>query len=946
MKDEVQIIDADYAVITKRLEKEVRGEVSSSPIKLQEYSTDASNYRVVPHIVIAPKDSADILSILSIAQEFKTPVTLRGGGTSVAGNSIGTGIVIDTSVHMNKIIDLDPHSRTAIVEPGVILSSLQKAANAHGLRFGPDPSTQSRATMGGLIGNNACGPHALSFGKTADNVISFEAIDGRLRQFSAEKNIQSIPGLSQLVTSNLATLRTEFGKFGRQVSGYSLEHLLPENGGNLAAALTGTEGTLVTILQAQVKLVEQAPAPALVVLAYPDMPSAGDDVPNLLRFKPLAMEGLDIRLIDVAREHWKGKGFPELPHGKGWLMIEVGGATSEEAVARAQELAAAANTQEFRVLPAGAESRTLWQLRADGSGYAGRTSAGKQAWPGWEDAAVPPQNLGTYMRELEKMMSSRNLQGVPFGHFGDGCIHVRIDFPLDRESATFRSFIEDATDLVLSLGGSPSGEHGDGRARSEMLTRMYSPTAISLFAGIKEIFDPYNILNPGVIVEPRRIDDDLRRPKALAIKNGGGFAFADDDNDFTNAVHRCVGIGKCRADNSTSGGFMCPSYLATKDETHVTRGRARVLQEITQNTGKNTDWSSSVVKESLDLCLSCKACASDCPAEVDMAKYKSEVLYQQYKGKLRPRSHYILGQLPKWAALARFSPQVVNLLSQSTLGSKIIRTIGGIDSHRPLPRFASKSFVNSRRSKVNEGTQPQILLWVDSFSNSFTPDAAFAAKELLEKIGYEVLIPNQSACCGLTWISTGQLDSAKGKLNNLLNVFTPYLDKGIDIVGLEPSCLAVLRSDLLDLLPQDPRSEQVARSTFTMAEVINRVPLNPLLKWKAPDLSHMNLVVQPHCHQHAVMGFRDDQEVLQSTGIRFTELAGCCGLAGNFGMEKGHYDLSVAVARNALLPALEAMDSTTVFLADGFSCRTQADQLAHVQGITLSQLLLSQSASK
>ena len=894
-------------------------------------------------MVVIPKDSADIISALSIAKESNIPVTLRGGGTSIAGNAIGTGMVIDTSVYMNKIINLDPVSRTAIVQPGVILSSLQKLAAPHGLRFGPDPSTQSRATMGGLIGNNSCGPHALSFGKTAENVVSLDVIDGRLRRFSAQKNIDSIPGLAQLVSSNLATLRTEFGKFGRQVSGYSLEHLLPENGGDLARALTGTEGTLVTVLEAEVRLVEQSPAPALVVLGYPDMPSAGDDVPNLLRFKPLAMEGLDIRLIDVAREHWKGKGFPELPSGKGWLMIEVSGHNSEDAVARANELAAAAATNDIMVLPAGPQARTLWQLRADGSGYAGRTASGKQAWPGWEDAAVPPENLGTYMRELEKLMAASNLQGVPFGHFGDGCIHVRIDFPLERESSTFRSFIEDATDLVLKLGGSPSGEHGDGRARSEMLTRMYSPTAISLFGGIKEIFDPQNFLNPGVIVKPRRIDDDLRRPKAVSIKNGGGFAFADDDNDFTKAIHRCVGIGKCRADNTSTGGFMCPSYLATKNESHVTRGRARVLQEITQNTGKSTDWSSPIVKESLDLCLSCKACASDCPAEVDMAKYKSEVLYQQYKGKLRPRSHYILGQLPRWAALARISPKAVNALSQSKIGSKIVLKVGGMDSRRSLPRFAEQPFFASK--KVTQSSKPQILLWVDSFTQSFTPTGAYAAKALLEKIGYDVVIPEQSACCGLTWISTGQLDGAKSRLNKLLDVFEPYLDKGMEIVGLEPSCLAVLRSDLLDLLPEDSRSQLVAQSTFTIAEIINKAALNPKLMWRAPDLSHMTLVVQPHCHQHAVMGFRDDQEVLQSTGIAFTQLAGCCGLAGNFGMEDGHYDLSVAVAENALLPALRAKDATTVFLADGFSCRTQADQLAGVTGVTLSELLLSSSVT-
>jgi FAD/FMN-containing dehydrogenase/Fe-S oxidoreductase len=924
-----------------RLRKDVRGSVSDSLLKKAEYSTDASNYRVLPEVVITPIDGEDLTRILEIAHEDRVPVTLRGGGTSIAGNSIGTGIVIDTSVHMNKILDLDPINRTAIVQPGVILSSLQSAAAPHGLRFGPDPSTQNRATMGGLIGNNSCGPHALHYGKTAENVISLDLIDGRLRKFTAEKGFDSIPGLQQLVSKNLAVLRTEFGKFGRQVSGYALEHLLPENGSNLAAALTGTEGTLATILQANVRLVPQASAPALVILGYATMPDAGDDVPNLLKFNSLAMEGIDIRLIEVARQHWKGKGFPELPKGQGWLMIEVGGNSSEEAVVQGKAIAQASRAIDARVLPAGPEAKTIWQLRADSSGYAGRTARGNQAWPGWEDAAVPPANLGTYMREMEQLMARHNLEGVPFGHFGDGCIHVRIDFPLDRETKTFRTFIESATDIVLSLGGSPSGEHGDGRARSEMLTRMYSPAAITMFEELKEIFDPLNILNPGVIVNPRRIDQDLRRPTAVPIAQAGGFSFGEDGGDFTNAVHRCVGIGKCRADSTSSGGFMCPSYLATKDESLVTRGRARVLQELTQNTGKKTDWSSSVVEESLEMCLSCKACASDCPAEVDMAKYKSEVLYRRYKGKLRPISHYVLGWLPRWAYLVQIAPGVVNAATQSRIGSKMALLLGGMDSKRSLPRFAKEPFLKSQKKETLRTDRPQILLWVDSFTDSFTPTGAQAAKELLEHIGYQVLIPDEAACCGLTWISTGQLDGAKKRLTNLLRVLSPYVEQGMEIVGLEPSCTAVLRSDLLDLLPQYPRAVKVAQATRTVAEVISRVPSNPKLKWKAPDLSHMNLVVQPHCHQHAVMGFRDDQEILQSTGITFKQLAGCCGLAGNFGMERGHYDLSVAVAENALLPALRARDTKTVFLADGFSCRTQAEQLEGVDGITLAQLLMS-----
>lgn len=929
--------------LVARLTDQIRGNVDSSDLKRALYSTDASNYRVLPTVVVTPLDTDDLIQILEIARDTGTPVTMRGGGTSVAGNSIGTGIVVDTSVHLNKIIEIDPISRTARVQPGVVLAQLQDAVAQFGLRFGPDPSTSSRATFGGSIANNACGPHALAYGKSGAQVVSMDVVDGRGRRFKTSAGFDEVPGLQKLVNANLAILRTEFGKFGRQASGYSLEHLLPENGKNLAFALAGTEGTLVIILEATVKLVPITPAPALVILGYQSMPDAGDDAANLLLLKPLAIEGLDIRLIDIAREHWNTGNFPEFPDGNGWLMVEVGGKDAAEAVANGEKLAAASTAITSRVVPAGSEAKTLWQLRADGSGYAGRTLRNEQAWPGWEDAAVPPENLGKYLRQLEPIMQKHGVQGVPFGHFGDGCIHIRIDFPLDKEKETFRAFIEDATDLVLGLGGSPSGEHGDGRARSEMLTRMYSPEAIAFFGALKEIFDPLNILNPGVIVNPKKIDADLRRITAHPIHSSSGFAFASDQGDFTKAIHRCVGIGKCRADNSHSGGFMCPSYLATKDEKDVTRGRARVLQEMTQGKIGKEAWGSKMVEEALDLCLSCKACANDCPAEVDMARYKSEVLFRKYKGRLRPRNHYLLGQLPRWAKLARISPTFINFMTSSPLRT-VILALGGMDSRRKIPAFAKKRFLASKplnSTKIEKSGKPQIVLWVDSFSDSFSPTVPMAAKKLLENIGYEVVIPLSSPCCGLTWISTGQLDGAKKKLRNLLDIFAPYVERGLEIVGLEPSCTAVLRSDLLDLHPEDPRSALVGRATKTLAEVIQGASANPALSWRPPDLSDMTIVVQPHCHQHSVMGFREDREVLQSTKITFTQLAGCCGLAGNFGMEKGHYETSVAVAESALLPALREKNTNTVFIADGFSCRTQAEQLAGIKGLSLAELLVS-----
>jgi FAD/FMN-containing dehydrogenase/Fe-S oxidoreductase len=935
---------SDRADLVQALRRAVRGEVDSSTRRRAEYSTDASNYRVVPEVVAFPRDVEDVLAAAEVARTAGSPLTLRGGGTSVAGNAVGPGVVLDTSRHLNRILEVDPETRTARVEPGVVLSHLQAAARPHGLRFGPDPSTHARATLGGMIGNNACGPHAVAYGRTADNVLGLDVVDGTGRRFTAGRGLEPVPGLDRLVTANLETLRTELGRFGRQVSGYSLEHLLPERGADLAKALVGTEGTVVTVLGATVRLVEVAEAQVLVVLGYPDMASAADAVPALLAHAPLAVEGLDARLVDVVRRHRGEAHVPQLPPGGGWLMVEMGGTSPADALDRARAMAADAGTSAARVVPAGPEAASMWRIREDGAGLAGRTPAGAQAWPGWEDAAVPPQRLGAYLREFEALMASYGVDGLPYGHFGDGCVHVRIDVPLESTSTVgnFRDFMTDAARLVASHGGSLSGEHGDGRARSELLPLMYSPQALDAFAAFKHLLDPRGLLNPGVLVRPRPIDADLRRPHALPLARAGGFSYPHDGGDFTTAVHRCVGVGKCRADTSAAGGFMCPSYLATRDEKDSTRGRARVLQEMANGTLVSGGWRSPEVHEVLDLCLSCKACSSDCPAGVDMAQYKSEVLHRTYRRRLRPMSHYALGWLPRWARLAGIAPRAVNALLRNRILAKLVLAAGGMDTRRSIPAFAPTPFRRSSRPAGTgdaSGDRPKVLLWTDSFSDAFAPGVPQAAITVLEDAGYQVLLPDRGACCGLTWISTGQLDGARRRLTGLLEVLGPYAAGGIPIVGLEPSCTAVLRSDLLDLLPDDPRAVAVAGVTRTLAELLTApAPVGPA-GWSPPSLAGVPVVAQPHCHQHSVMGYDADRALLRAAGAELTTLAGCCGLAGNFGMEKGHYEVSVAVAERALLPALRDADPGTVFLADGFSCRTQADQLAGVQGTHLAELL-------
>jgi FAD/FMN-containing dehydrogenase/Fe-S oxidoreductase len=967
-------VDVQPGELAARLRAAGLTEIDSSARRRAEYSSDASNYRVVPAVVAFPRSADDLVAALWVGRELGVPVVGRGAGTSIAGNALSAGLVLDTSRYLNKVLSVDPQARTAVVEPGAVLDSITKAAAPFGLRFGPDPSTHSRCTIGGAIGNNACGSRALRYGRSADNVISLDVVTGTGVRFTAARYGKSQPaatapeaelltGLRALADGNLAAIRTEFGRFTRQVSGYSLEHLLPENGFDVAKFLSGTEGTLALTLGATVRLVDAPRATALVVLGYPDMPAAAEAVPGLLPHLPVALEGLDSRMVDVVRDRLGPAAVPDLPRGGGWLFAETAGDTVEEAVAAARKLAADGAGLD-RAVYTGAQAAALWRIREDGAGLGGRTPAGAPAWPGWEDSAVPPSALGPYLRGLSDLMASHGVDGLLYGHFGDGCVHVRIDFPLRDRPQVLRSFTADAAKLAASYGGSASGEHGDGRARGELLPLMYSAPAIGLLRGVKDLFDPGNLLNPGIIVDPAPLDADLRVPLARPLRRGLGFAYPHDGGDFTTAVHRCTGVGKCRADTTASGGVMCPSYLATRDEKDSTRGRARVLQELA-NGSLVSGWDAPEVAEALDLCLSCKGCSSDCPAGIDMATYKSEALYQRYRRKLRPASHYALGWLPRWAAFTTRSPwlaRVANASMRLKPVAALAKRVGGIDQRRDLPEFAGESFrqwfatrppragavsaaVGSLEAVAAHGP---VYLWVDTFTNAFSPEVGRAAVAVLEAAGYEVRVAGQNVCCGLTWISTGQLDGARRQLRRTLGALAPALDAGIPVVGLEPSCTAALRRDAAELLPGEPRAAALGGAVKTLAELLTATE-----GWTPPDLSDISgsraAVAQPHCHQHAVLGWDADAALLRAAGATVNAVGGCCGLAGNFGVERGHYDVSVSVAQTALLPAVlkaaagsaEAGDGAPTVLADGFSCRTQLDHLTGVQGTHLAELLAS-----
>ncbi|MGN9843262.1 FAD-binding and (Fe-S)-binding domain-containing protein [Nonomuraea sp. H19] len=892
------------------------------------HSSDASLYRVLPLLVARPRSAEDVAAAIELCARHEIPLTARGAGTSVAGNAIGPGLVLDFSRHMGRVLDVDAETRTAVVQPGVVQAALQRAAAPYGLRFGPDPSTHTRCTIGGMIGNNACGSRTLGYGRTSDNVAGLKAVagDGTALDLPA----QTAPAaLRDLVMANLATIRTEFGRFGRQMSGYALEHLLPERGFDVARLLVGSEGTLAVLTEATVKLVTDPAHRVLVVLGYGDIAAAGDAAPAVLEHRPTACEGIDARIVDVVR---RGRGphvVPELPRGAAWLFAEVAGDDEAEVLDRAARVAAGGEAALVVTDPARAAA--LWRIREDGAGLSGRSPAGLPAHAGWEDAAVPPAMLGRYLRDFESLMAEHGLTGLPYGHFGDGCLHIRLDVPLDRPGGrkVLRDFLVAAATLVAGYGGSLSGEHGDGRARSELLPLMYSQAALELFAQVKAIFDPGDVLNPGVLVRPSPVDAGLRIPAAEPVRGGLALAYRHDGGDFSQAVHRCTGVGKCRADNTATGGVMCPSYLATKEEKDSTRGRARVLQEMVNGSAVAGGWRSPEVHEALDLCLSCKGCASDCPTGIDMAAYKSEVLHQSYRGRLRPLTHYTLGRLPLWSRAAGRMPRAVNAL----LRVPGLPALAGVDRRRELPAFAPRTFRAWFRQTRRPTEGRPVMVFVDTFTDHFAPEVGRATVAVLEAAGYRPRISERRQCCALTWISTGQLDAARRILRRTVAGLAEAAAEGVPIVGMEPSCTAVLRSDALELLGEAVAGP-VARMTRTLAELLSGTP-----GWRPPELGGAPVVAQPHCHHHAVMGWDQDAGLLREAGADVRRLGGCCGLAGNFGVEKGHYEVSVAVAEQQLLPALRQAGPETAVLADGFSCRTQIAGLSSRQGIHLAQLL-------
>jgi len=964
----------DAARLSRTLADAIAGEVRFDPGSRALYATDGSNYRQPPIGVVIPRDSGDVERAVAICREFRAPIFGRGGGTSLAVQCCNVAIVFDFSKYMNRVLHVDHHRQLARVQPGTILDTLRQAAARYGLTFGPDPATHSHCTLGGMIGNNSCGVHSVMAQfdgpgpRTSDNVESLEILtyDGvrmRIGETSDEEfdRIARAGGraaeiyaeLRQLCADNLEHIRHGIPNLPRRVSGYNLPALLPEHHFNVAQAVVGSESTCVLVLEATVRLIPSPKARTLVVLGYPSVYEAADHIPQVMAHRPIGCEGMDDKLVkDIESIGYQSDVLRILPRGEGFLLVEFGGDSKDDADARAKamlsELAPQPGAPTSKLFDDPREEQRVWKVREAGLGATAHVDRDRPTWEGWEDSAVPPEQLGVYLRKFRQLLDRHGLHGDLYGHFGQGCVHTRIDFDLETAEGirNYRSFVEAGADLVVSLGGSLSGEHGDGQSRGELLPRMFRPELMAAFRRFKEIWDPDWRMNPGKVIDPYRLDENLRlgttyAPPALRTH----FHYRNENGSFAKATLRCVGVGECRR---LEEGTMCPSFRVTREEMHSTRGRARLLFEMLEGDPLRGRWQDEHVKEALDLCLACKGCKSDCPVGVDMATYKAEFLSHYYEGHRRPVAAYAFGLIHLWAELAAKAPWLVNLITQTPGLRELAKLASGMAMERSIPAFAPFTFrewFNGRsvrlqadpsvRLKPDTTTATTVLLWPDTFNDHFHPETAIAAVEVLEHAGFRVTIPEQPVCCGRPLYDYGMLETAKAWLVDILTTLAPAIDTGVPVVVLEPSCAAVFRDEIREILPASERAKRLSRQTFTLGEFLaDRVDPHAL-----PRL-HRRAIVHGHCHQKAIMKMDADVRVLNAMELDYELLdSGCCGMAGSFGFEHGHYDVSRRVGELVLLPAVRQAAADTLVIADGFSCREQIAQETDRRALHLAELL-------
>jgi FAD/FMN-containing dehydrogenase/Fe-S oxidoreductase len=946
--------------------KNIEGEVCFDAGSKALYATDASNYRQVPIGAVVPRSIDDVVATVASCRKFGAPLLSRGAATSLAGQCCNVAVVIDWTKYLHGVLEINTAERWARVLPGTVCDELRDRALAASnklLTWGPDPATHNVCTFGGMIGNNSCGAHAQMSGKTDNNIEELDVLlydgtrmtvgwmtENELEQQSARGGRVSevYRYLKSLRDHYAGLIRQRFSPIPRRVSGYNLDQLLPGADGrlNVARALVGSEGTLVTILKAKCKLIDARAERVVVMLGYRDAYEAADHVPEINRWDPVALEGMDDRLYDDIRK----KGGPHreylklLPEGQGWLMVELGANHKGEALEAAHQLMnqlqGKSGAPSMALYTGNVEMQHLWELREAALGATSFVPGANDTWPGWEDSAVAPEKLGRYLRELRSLFGKYSYTAALYGHFGQGCIHTRADFDVRSQSGIrkWRRFMDEAVDLCVRYDGSLSGEHGDGQARGEFLEKMFGPELIQAFREFKSIWDPQWKMNPGKVIDANRFDDNLRpgagyRPWEPETH----FQWPEDYGRFSHAALRCVGVGKCRRQQGKRPGddTMCPSFMVTHDEQHSTRGRAHLLWEMLHGDVISGGWRDENVKRALDLCLSCKGCKGDCPVNVDIATYKAEFLSHYWEGRIRPRSAYAFGWIDKWARMASVAPGFANLFTQIPPISGLMKLVLGMPQERAIPAFAAETFKQWFRRRPPRLAGLEVLLWPDTFNNYFKPETAQAAVEVLEEAGFQVKVPREHMCCGRPLYDHGFLDMAKSYLDRVMTTLAPAIEAGMPMVVLEPSCCSVFRDELNGLFPNSPLAHRLAEQTFTLAEFLEK---------KAPDFQPPRLarkaIVQGHCHHKAIMRLTAEEQVLAKMGVNYEVLtSGCCGMAGAFGFEQDKYDISVRIGERVLLPQVRDAAPSTIVIADGFSCKDQIEQQTSRRALHLAEVM-------
>jgi FAD/FMN-containing dehydrogenase/Fe-S oxidoreductase len=950
---------SDYTEIAAQLKKRVEGEVRFDKYSRLLYSTDASMYEIEPIGVVLPRHKGDAQAAIEVANKFNVPVLPRGGGTALAGQTVGHAIVLDFSKYMNRVLEVNKEELWCRVQPGLVQDELNAHVRGQGLLFGPDTSTSNRATIGGMIGNNSAGAHSLTYGKTLDHVLELTVLlsDGGeavLKGFSSDEIARKARGngveaaayraVQQLAEKHREEILARYPKILRRVSGYNLDEFVKSQPFNLARMVVGSEGTLACVVEAKMRLVPKPKWTALDVIHFHDDIEALQASYAILDTRPYALESTDRLVLDLARGNIvqsKRLGFVQ-GNPSSLLMVEYAGETEAEVRAQVEKLEEVRKAQGMGYAATQAlkpeEVRAVWGVRKAGLGLLLGIKGDKKPIAFVEDTAVEPAKLPEFIRRFREILTRHDATAGYYGHCSVGCMHIRplINLKQPSEVKKMTEIADEITDLVLDFHGALSGEHGDGLARSHFNEKLYGPTLYNAFREVKKAFDPKNLMNPGKIVDAPPMTESLRiSPEYKAWQPETMLDFSAQGG-FAAAVEMCSGMGECR---KKLEGTMCPSYMATLDEEHSTRGRANALRAVLSGKVPKEEFTGKRLHEVLDLCLECKACKAECPSNVDMAKLKYEFLNHYHRVNGLPLRNRLFGRIERLNRLgARFAP-VSNWLANSWLNRWLLERLAGIDARRPLPAFAAETFDDWFRAHRAEGKGESgtVVLFHDTFNTFNTPAVAIAATRFLERGGYRVTLA-EKRCCGRPMISKGMLGEARENAAwNVARLF-PYAEKGMSIVGLEPSCLLTLRDEYPELL-RSREATTVAEKAFLLDEFIAS-------ERKAGKLSlafvgtGKKALLHGHCHQKALVGTAPTVEALKWAGFDVTEVdSGCCGMAGSFGFEKEHYDLSLAIANRRLAPAVRAADPDVEIVASGISCRQQIEHVAGRKAKHLAEVL-------